>query len=52
MGKREARRPKAPAHLCCPTYRDHSGGNRDLSRRHQECRVYGSPEDGIPYLTQ
>uniref|UniRef100_A0A2K6DLV9 Probable thioesterase PNKD n=1 Tax=Macaca nemestrina TaxID=9545 RepID=A0A2K6DLV9_MACNE len=31
--------------------RDHSGGNRDLSRRHRDCRVYGSPQDGIPYLT-
>uniref|UniRef100_A0AC11ESH3 PNKD metallo-beta-lactamase domain containing n=1 Tax=Ovis aries TaxID=9940 RepID=A0AC11ESH3_SHEEP len=30
---------------------DHSGGNRDLSRRHQDCRVYGSPQDNIPYLT-
>lgn len=35
-----------------PSSRDHSGGNRDLSRRHQDCRVYGSPQDGIPYLTQ
>ncbi|XP_039700672.1 putative thioesterase PNKD isoform X1 [Pteropus medius] len=37
--------------LCTHKHWDHSGGNRDLSRRHQECRVYGSPEDGIPYLT-
>ncbi|XP_036028904.1 probable hydrolase PNKD [Onychomys torridus] len=34
-----------------PSRRDHSGGNRDLSRRHRDCRVYGSPQDGIPYLT-
>lgn len=34
------------------SYRDHSGGNRDLSRLHHDCRVYGSPQDGIPYLTQ
>lgn len=38
--------------LPVPSYRDHSGGNRDLSRLHQDCRVYGSPQDGIPYLTQ
>uniref|UniRef100_F7BJ21 PNKD metallo-beta-lactamase domain containing n=1 Tax=Equus caballus TaxID=9796 RepID=F7BJ21_HORSE len=37
--------------LCTHKHWDHSGGNRDLSRRHQDCRVYGSPEDGIPYLT-
>ncbi|KAM9085083.1 putative hydrolase PNKD isoform 2-T2 [Megaptera novaeangliae] len=38
--------------LCTHKHWDHSGGNRDLSRRHQDCRVYGSPQDGIPYLTQ
>ncbi|XP_036714972.1 probable hydrolase PNKD isoform X1 [Balaenoptera ricei] len=37
--------------LCTHKHWDHSGGNRDLSRRHQDCRVYGSPQDGIPYLT-
>uniref|UniRef100_A0A5F9DB93 Probable thioesterase PNKD n=1 Tax=Oryctolagus cuniculus TaxID=9986 RepID=A0A5F9DB93_RABIT len=37
--------------LCTHKHWDHSGGNRDLSRRHQDCRVYGSPDDGIPYLT-
>uniref|UniRef100_A0A8C5ZX94 Probable thioesterase PNKD n=1 Tax=Marmota marmota marmota TaxID=9994 RepID=A0A8C5ZX94_MARMA len=43
-----------PGTVGCPSllsYRDHSGGNRDLSRRHRDCRVYGSPQDGIPYLT-
>ncbi|KAG5214055.1 hypothetical protein JEQ12_009841 [Ovis aries] len=37
--------------LCTHKHWDHSGGNRDLSRRHQDCRVYGSPQDNIPYLT-
>nr|KAF6450914.1 PNKD metallo-beta-lactamase domain containing [Molossus molossus] len=37
--------------LCTHKHWDHSGGNRDLSRRHQDCRVYGSPQDGIPHLT-
>nr|XP_040123730.1 probable hydrolase PNKD isoform X1 [Ictidomys tridecemlineatus] len=37
--------------LCTHKHWDHSGGNRDLSRRHRDCRVYGSPQDGIPYLT-
>ncbi|KAF4014126.1 hypothetical protein G4228_005694 [Cervus hanglu yarkandensis] len=37
--------------LCTHKHWDHSGGNRDLSRRHQDCRVYGSPQDSIPYLT-
>ncbi|XP_057602285.1 probable hydrolase PNKD isoform X2 [Hippopotamus amphibius kiboko] len=37
--------------LCTHKHWDHSGGNRDLSRQHQDCRVYGSPQDGIPYLT-
>ncbi|XP_037704713.1 probable hydrolase PNKD isoform X4 [Choloepus didactylus] len=37
--------------LCTHKHWDHSGGNRDLSRWHQDCRVYGSPQDSIPYLT-
>nr|XP_058156109.1 probable hydrolase PNKD isoform X1 [Dasypus novemcinctus] len=37
--------------LCTHKHWDHSGGNRDLSRRHRDCRVYGSPQDSIPYLT-
>lgn len=53
---RKAKRPStiAPQSPCLslPSSRDHSGGNRDLSRWHQDCRVYGSPQDGIPYLTQ
>lgn len=56
MGKKEVRRPSTVApqnpSLSLLSYRDHSGGNRDLSRRHQDCRVYGSPQDGIPHLTQ
>lgn len=52
-GGREAQNscPLNPC-LSVPSCRDHSGGNRDLSRWHQDCRVYGSPQDSIPYLTQ
>ncbi|ERE86621.1 putative hydrolase PNKD-like protein [Cricetulus griseus] len=47
----EKERVNLVAILCTHKHWDHSGGNRDLSRRHRDCRVYGSPQDGIPYLT-